>query len=407
MASETYCSYPFTQLAMKWYEGERLISAWPCCNMGNEHAVMLDIPDQHALTPQEIFDHPAMQQIRHNLAHGVRDPHCDVCWRMEDRGLISYRMRDTTLHEPKLRCVDIRTSNVCNLRCRMCAPNNSHSLAIDHAFFQRQGLLDEARGVLERWPSPDDRSQQPSGSAQWDWLLANTAMIDHVKASGGEPFLDRQFVELLQRYQQDGTAGHTTLEIHTNGTHLSEDMLELLSSFKKLTLHFSVDAYGKLYQYIRHPQPWPELAASLERYHQHLGPLHMSFVVVVSALNLLNLDQLIDWVSHSFPSFSIGFDELQPKHRGTALHNLAPHLLMEGKDRLQRMATEIGDLHGRESQVIKMIDAAMRMDMQDQRKLRREIELFDLSRNQSYTDYLDPMLVDWLDTTINTFTPSA
>ena len=44
-----------------------------------------------------------------------------------------------------------------------------------------------------------------------------------------------------------------------------------------------------------------------------------------------------------------------------------------------------------------MIDDAINNNKENKQMVKDECELFDLSRNQSYRDFLHPMMVEWLD----------
>ena len=47
--------------------------------------------------------------------------------------------------------------------------------------------------------------------------------------------------------------------------------------------------------------------------------------------------------------------------------------------------------------LIRMIDDAINNNKENKQMVKDECELFDLSRNQSYRDFLHPMIVEWLD----------
>ena len=122
----TYCGYPFNHLAMKEYQGDQLYQAWPCCNVGRYGRDHVSIQGVNNLTPDQIFEHPRLEQLRHNLLSGIKDPICTVCWRMEDQLQTRSHRQYSPGYEQKipvpkkLTSVNLRTSGMCNLRCRMC-----------------------------------------------------------------------------------------------------------------------------------------------------------------------------------------------------------------------------------------------------------------------------------------------
>src|SRR6056297_598788 len=132
---KTFCPYPFTSIAPKTIDKDgNLTTFWPCCMMGNNrvdaNALELD-EDVSKLTPLEMFNHPRMVELRNNLKNGVRDTACETCWKMEDKGIQSFR-QDSQLSDeysehiadnPKLEIIDTHVNNACNLQCRMCDPS--------------------------------------------------------------------------------------------------------------------------------------------------------------------------------------------------------------------------------------------------------------------------------------------
>ena len=78
----------------------------------------------------------------------------------------------------------------------------------------------------------------------------------------------------------------------------------------------------------------------------------LAFNVVVSILNVLDLDALKEWL----PTDNVGYVNVFPENRGISVKHL----------------------------------------WKDREKVLSEILLFDKSRNQNYKDYLHPDLVEWL-----------
>ena len=151
--TNTFCKHPFEALAAKNFTDNKLRAAWPCCMMGNRTAGgkhvenKLAILDVDKLTPEEIFNHPRMDQLRKNAQNNVRDHACIVCWEQEDKGMTSFRLSATedfteeARDNPKLTTLDVTVSSLCNLRCRMCSPQQSNSLFIDHKYFKENNIF--------------------------------------------------------------------------------------------------------------------------------------------------------------------------------------------------------------------------------------------------------------------------
>lgn len=405
--SNTFCSYPFTDLAIKQYEGSTLQSAWPCCMMGNKtaenHYDRLGIDNVDKLTPDQIFNHPRMNQLRENLLNGVKDPACSVCWEQENKGLISFRQFNTIelteqeIQNPQLSIIDITTSNICNLRCRMCAPKTSHSLMIDQKYFKENGL-DEmySKASSGNWSNMSGTALTVTDSIQWQWLITNTDKITTIKASGGEPFYDRRVIELIDTYIANDDAKNTTLSFHTNGTMFTDELIEKLNKFKANAHTFSIDGFEKTYDYIRFPATFDEIDSKIKNYIKKINnqtQLHVA--LVVSSLNLLSLADFINWTGSLSKlgdfCLHVHFAEINPHARGTHISRLPVSILEESARRLK-----VVDHSRSVNNLLSMIKHAIEHNSEDKQRMLNEIIPFDLSRSQTYTNYLDPILVDWL-----------
>lgn len=405
--TNTYCHYPFRQIAIKDYKEGELVGFWPCCMMGNafsnEQKIYLskDIEKLNELTPQEMYDHQSMVQLRQNLTNGVKDPMCKICWDQEDRGLKSFREfsdEDYGYTEDGLSTIDLTVSNVCNLRCRMCSPTASNQLMKDHQYFKENNLLDEVERVIGRWkPSTALASTK---SKQWDWLMANTDKIKVLKMSGGEPFYDDKVIKLLQRYIETGNAKNTTLNFHTNATLFTDDILDILKEFKLNKHVFSIDGSSKVYEYIRYPANFKDLENSILNYKSKLtnyDPI-LNISCVLSACNVLNVSNFVNWARKIDNKVSVNFSEIYFFDRGTAIKHLPISLLQLAKERAESVLyNSRNNVDEKIKNLIIQIDNAITNNDENKELLKAELELFDKSRNQSYRDFLNSELVEWLD----------
>lgn len=403
MSKDTYCHYPFKAIAIKDYKGDKLKAFWPCCMMGNDRKSpnVLEINDPHLLNLQEMFDHPRMEELRNNLSNGIRDSACKTCWDQEDRGLKSFRHfsnDEYDLGNNGLELVDIIASNICNLRCRMCSPTSSNLLMADTKYFKDRGMEKEALSVVKRWGMSEP--SRATESIQWDWLMENTHKIKVLKASGGEPFYDNKVVQLLNRYVETGAAKNTYLSFHTNATQFTTEIVNLLNHFKQNKHTFSIDGTDKVYEYIRYPAIFKEMEASVINYINNVknyDPI-LNFTMVVSAHNVLNVPEYIEWARRIYPGVSVQFAEIYDIDRGIALKHMPIHLLEYAKSQVTKyIYRSSGREDGHVLNLIRQIDLAISNNIENKELLKNETTLFDMSRDQSYRDFLHPKLVSWLD----------
>ncbi len=300
------------------------------------------------LTPEEGFN--LYQDVRDSMLKGERHEMCKVCWDKEDKGKTSYRQNiDKFVEDSEKYVIDINCGNVCNLACRMCAPGLSRKLKKDYDFFVDHKLNFKI-------PTDDfftlDLNPDPMNSIQWKWITENTDKIGGLKLAGGEPLVNKQVISLFRKMVTNGISKNINLSFYTNGLEISNHT-ELLNQFKGVYVNFSVEAVGELYHYIRYPGFFEEFDFNVKYFMNRSTNLKdLAFNVVVSVLNVLNLDSLKEWL----PTDNVGYVNVFPENRGISVKHL----------------------------------------WKDREKVLSEILLFDKSRNQNYKDYLHPDLVKWL-----------
>lgn len=406
--NNTFCAHPFTSIALKNFKNNQLDVAWPCCMMGNKTAASNDddklkIPDYKNLTPEEIFYHPRMDELRKNMLNGIRDSACQVCWEQEDKGMTSFRqivtnyISDEDCANPKLTEFDYTASSACNLRCRMCSPARSNSLQIDSVFFKKNNLEYKLNTATNGgWISPIEAATSKN-SLQWEWMLDNTDKIKSLKMAGGEPFYDNNVLKLMDVFIEKGHASQTELAFMTNGTLIDESLIEKLNQFKSNFHNFSIDGWGKSYDYIRYPATFELIDDKLNLYLSKVNNIK-SFMptLVVSALNIFTIKEYTDWLRNLAKKHGkyivTHFAEMYPFDRGTSLTSLPVYLLEDALDRIKDFPASDKQINN----VRAMIQDAIKNNKENKQKMLDEITPFDMSRNQSFKDFLDPALVEWL-----------
>ena len=75
--------------------------------------------------------------------------------------------------------------------------------------------------------------------------------LERIDFKGGEPMMQEGMYDFLEYLVSWGYASNITIAYTTNGTKTPERLKELWPKFKKVKLVISVEATGKLYEYIR------------------------------------------------------------------------------------------------------------------------------------------------------------
>jgi len=385
----TYCHFPFKQITLKkWDSYGNLRVSNPCCQMSAATGKNLMIPNISEKNPDEIFNSDSFDKLRYDLINGIKNHNCKVCWDMEKGGLRSFRLDSFNKHdseEKKLIQIDFTTSNLCNLRCRMCFPDCSHSLMIDEKKLSELNLKEKYQKSIFGDYSKKVVNNQNINSKQFEWMLNNTDKISILSCSGGEPFYDKKVLFLLKKFIEDGTSKNTILQFHTNATLFTDEIVEINNQFKSVSHTFSIDGVDLVYEYIRFHN-FLSLEKSVLNFLSKSKNIDIIDVnLVLSSLNIFNISEFEEWVKIIFKSkninYNINFSDVYPFNRGINIRRLPVSVLNIAKDKTKN------------KKVISLIDNSIKNNQENLKLLKDEIYCLDIVRNQSYINYLDPRII--------------
>lgn len=255
----------------------------------------------------EAFNSPFMKQFRLAMMRGEKPRFCDNCYRIEHHGGTSLRQIYLKQFDQKLRqgilstspdghapgnisFLDLSLGNGCNLKCRMCGPNSSYPLKEE---FDQLGFSYSSELVNRAHHGWEDETHLLS---LFEKILPH---LTEMLTTGGEPFLSRLHVKILELAIEQKVSQNIILRYHSNLTIIPPRLIELWKSFKAIELHVSLEAYGPLNDYIRYPSQWTVFDknfAQMRALKKSL-PLWIEVHTCFQAYNLLRLPQLLKYLS--------------------------------------------------------------------------------------------------------------
>jgi organic radical activating enzyme len=198
---------------------------------------------------------------------------------------------DGTVSEYRILSLDLRLGNKCNVQCVMCYPGESN---------QWYKIQEKVTG--KRIFSIDDVSYSIDDTKVFDWanqkeyyeLVAKHSMfVKKIKFGGGEPFLVKEHVALLEALISNGFANDIELEYSINVTVLPDYIFNLFSNFKIVKLCASVDGTADVNHAIRYPTPWKVVEKNLDILDS--TPANIT-VFTSTTVSILNLENIVDWM---------------------------------------------------------------------------------------------------------------
>lgn len=299
--SKTFCILP-------WIHVNSTVSGKyrPCCN---SHASW-SINDKD-LSIKEAFHSSEMQEVREAMSRGEKHQACMICYQTEEQGGLSPRHTYTVdkfkkhvdaNKEESLKYLDMRFNNVCNLACRMCDPVSSNQL--DETVFWYKDNNKELPTVWKNFQNYKSKDMTLMSETRKDYVKELINDIEYFKVTGGEPFLSKDFLDVLDFFIETDKAKNITLSITTNGTKFVKSVLNRLKYFKGLDLNVSVDGTNEVYDYIRYPFTWEKWT---ERFREFLtfadqnklyenNNFRVRTSTIVSSYNWLNCPELYNTI---------------------------------------------------------------------------------------------------------------
>tara|TARA_B110001454_G_scaffold151771_1_gene141190 strand:- start:15 stop:1457 length:1443 start_codon:yes stop_codon:yes gene_type:complete len=456
--SPTFCAFPFTHLVV-----HNNGTYGPCCGASEyfflEHALepggvrshkMFDsslsrVPMKpYGLGIEQAFYSEPMVHIRQELLKGNKPSACESCWIAEEHEKVSSkRQTNNNLYfalkpefegiynydavelatTPSVRSLDLKFSNKCNLHCLMCNTGNSDMwIPLDEKINQyllnrylKQdvrrtfNVLKEAKDT-ELYHGSDhtigvsDFRESASGFPQhlFEEIKALVPQLEEIQCTGGEPFVSKQFIELLEYAIETGHAGHITLEITTNGTKFVTDVMELLTHFKHIRFLVSIDGTGSIYDYIRAPFKYDILLERLHVLQDYMSSGRINAMVDISCVamsynlfNYYNLDEVAGVFTsvgprHYFHNLSMTlYNDDHPLHikwLPNELLNTALEYYLD-RDVIWHQLKSYIDSN--------QIDQDTKLH--NQRRMKNYTLLMDEMLDRDYHDFLDPRLIEFLD----------
>jgi hypothetical protein len=285
--SKTYCPLIFHGVYVERTRDE-YYQLSPCC---------IATKDKVSNQPIDFIQNEHLNLIRDLSLSGQRAPQCQSCWTLEDIGGESKRQVaidyyrnnqiDQTPDVPKLISLEYNTLPICNAKCIICGPHFSSAWIHDARLLE----FDSIETIIDI----DKQQNQLTG--------LELAHIKNIYFNGGEPLLTNDHVSVLTQLQN---INEVTISYNTNGScYPTNDVLQLWSTAKEVTLSFSIDGINEQFEYIRNPLVWEQVSNNIIKLNNCLPNLKINVAYTVGLHNIFGLRECIDWCSINIANFDV------------------------------------------------------------------------------------------------------
>ena len=243
-------------------------------------------------TIQDAFNSAYMDQLRNDFTQGKKPETCKKCWALESAGGYSKRMISNDKFkytDKKLKFLDLKLGNICNLKCRICGVWSSSKWAQEEIDLGNQN----AKKYLTagQWPRQKHNL--------WSEVIEILPDVEYFEFTGGEPFLIKEHFDLLEKSVELGHSKKQTVHYNTNGTTYPDHAVEnIWPHFKLVEIAFSIDDIGDRFEYQRYGAVWNEVVENIQKINALRSrlPIKSQICCTINIQNIFNMPEICKWI---------------------------------------------------------------------------------------------------------------
>ena len=303
-----------TICALGWDHLHVTIDGWvaPCCIWNYKAQKQHELYNLKDHTLAEAINSPGMMSMRKAMLEGKRHPLCLTCDKQEDAGIESLRDVYNFEYLDKIdeeimatdengrldpdkfapRYIDVRFSNLCNMRCRMCSHQASSAW-----YNEIQSWYDELE--ISNAPTYYDAKFFNHSKITKEKVEHLFDEVDKVYFAGGEPLILEEHYRVLNRMINSGRAHEIELMYNTNLTvdsYKGVKLTEYWKHFKHVKIMGSVDGMDEVYDYIRTGGTWKKAQEIFNSFKTDALPnMRVEICLTVSIQNIFQMPKFIKW----------------------------------------------------------------------------------------------------------------
>ena len=275
-------------------------TTYPCC-MSDPN---LPVGNTQEQSLQEIWNSDNMKQLRLNMLADKKSPECRRCYELEENGMRTLRKssnenfkhhydkviatdKDGSAGNVNLSYMDIRFSNLCNLKCRSCGPQFSSSWFEDHKALNGDPGHSKILKV---------RNDMLNFMDELDPLLKS---VERVYWAGGEPLVTEEHYKILDKWISQNKTD-VKMDYTTNFTQMfykKKTAFEYWNNFENVRVAASLDANHARAEYLRKNMSWDQVVKNRKDMLKTCPHVYFELTPTVSVYNVLNLpDFHKEWI---------------------------------------------------------------------------------------------------------------
>ncbi len=297
--NEVFCMSPWLQLHA---QTNGMVA--PCCmastDDGNKLADLNENPNLN-----EAWNSERMKALRLAMLSGKKSDICKLCYKYESLGNESERMKynkdythlydrvlrtqkDGSLLNEHILLLDMRFSNKCNYKCRIC--DSSYS-----------SLWYEDEQKLGKKPQLPSSKKMTISSEKQSFEESFYNSLGHLKKihfAGGEPLVMDEHYQVLE-YLVQKNHSEVVITYNTNFSTLkykNYNVVQMWNNFQLVDIWASLDGMFAKGDYMRKGQRWDKIEENIRTVQKECTNVLFGINITVSILNIFHLPEFITYL---------------------------------------------------------------------------------------------------------------
>ena len=291
-------------------------------------------------SPEQYLESGWLKNLKQDFINGIVPESCKACKIREDQGLkstrgamwqyfnvgedpeidISQYTMDVT---NKLKVIEIRSTNLCNFKCRMCNSDSSSEIAKEKEKFSIPIFLNSQRMEGSIFSSPESNIEELKN-------LCIKNELHKFSFTGGEPFLIKEYCDFMDFLIAEKISEKIELEIFTNCSVYNTKFIDRLKHFNKVHFVMSIDGVEKTAEYQRHGTDWNVVKENILKFNSL--SFNIFFNTAITSYVLLDVSSLAKFLMELYGANNsiqtkcysvINTNPLHHKYMNTDLKNKA------------------------------------------------------------------------------------
>jgi hypothetical protein len=302
--NKAFCILPWIHMHA-WPDGR----AMPCCIADSDQP----FGNVKENSIKEVWNSDKYKELRLAMLKGEKLDCCRRCYELEDStyiwtlrknhnqwfgdkhfDLVEKTNTDGSIDEMRMAYMDIRFSNICNMKCRSCGPELSSLHAQEHGELYGKH---EVANILKN--NGSNIVNVAKHKDFWNELQQYLPDVEEVYWAGGEPLITDEHYKILDHWIDIGKTD-VRLRYTTNFSNLrfkQKSIIDYWKEFPDIQVSASLDAMGARAEFMRFGTVWDTVERNRQEMLEHLPNIHFELTPTISMYNAWNWpDFHMDWV---------------------------------------------------------------------------------------------------------------